>query len=84
MPGALVVCRPFRAFVSYSILVLSLRFNWPEMAASGAKRGGAAREGSSVCEANLREVQGHQAQGRCDGHLREPQAQAEAGLAQVV
>jgi hypothetical protein len=48
---------------------------------ASVKRGGAAREGSSVCEADLREVQGDQAAWRRDGHLREPQAQAEAGLA---
>ena len=37
-------------------------------------------EGSSVCQADLRKVQDHQAQGPRHGHLRESQAQAEAGL----
>ena len=37
-------------------------------------------EGSSVCQAHLRKVQDHQAQGPRYGHLRESQAQAEAGL----
>ena len=37
-------------------------------------------ESSSVCEADLREVQDHQAEGPRHGHLRESEAQAEAGL----
>jgi hypothetical protein len=49
-------------------------------AADSMKRGGAAREGSSVGQADLREVQGDQASWHCHGDLREPQAQAETGL----
>jgi len=41
---------------------------------------GKSHESSSVCEADLREVQDYQAEGPCDGHLRESEAQAEAGL----
>ena len=37
-------------------------------------------ESQTVCEAHVREVQDHQAQGQSHGHLREPQAQAETGL----
>ena len=37
-------------------------------------------ESKAVCEAHVREVQDHQAQGQSHGHLRKPQAQAETRL----
>ena len=36
--------------------------------------GGKRSEGKTVCQENLREMQDHQAQGPCHGHLREPKA----------
>ena len=37
-------------------------------------------EGSIICEADLREVQGYQEKRQNYDHLREPEAQAETGL----
>ena len=37
-------------------------------------------ESQTVCQAHVREVQDHQAQGQSHGHLRKPQTQAETRL----
>ena len=84
IPGAKWVCLPFCAFHHTRFI------HYPCATGSDisairerAREEGQAREGSSVCQADLRKVQGHQAPWRCHGDLREPQAQAEAGLSLI-